>query len=157
MSDSHVAVRRAIQSDLATLRRFEQGIIAAERPHDPTIRKGEVQYYDIAALIFSADAYVAIAENGGEAIGCGFASKKASPVYTEPAFHAYVGLMFVTPRYRGRGVSGMIFETLSDWARACGLFEIRLEVFPGNAAAVRAYEKIGFSPYLLEMRLALAT
>lgn len=152
MSDASVTVRRATCADIETLRRFEQGIVAAERPFDPTIRKGEVHYYDIAALIASADAFVAIAEAGGEAIGCGFARKKASPVYVDPEFHAYIGLMYVEPAHRGKGVSDAIIRRLIDWAREGGLAEIRLEVYPGNAAAIRAYEKAGFAPHMLEMR-----
>ncbi len=160
MSDAGVAknvlVRRATQSDIETLRRFEQGVIAAERPFDPTIRTGEVTYYDIGALIASDEAYVAIAETGGEAIGCGFARKKPSPSFVEPAVHAYAGLMFVTPEHRGRGVSNLILNALKGWARARGLTEMRLEVYPANASAIRAYEKTGFAPYMLEMRLSLS-
>ena len=152
MREDGVTVRRAAPSDLATLRRFEQGIVAAERPFDPTIRRGEVQYYDIGALIASNEAYVAIAERGGEAIGCGLVRKKASPIYVDPPFHAYVGLIYVEPAHRGKGVSELIISTLTDWARENGLTEIRLEVYPANAAAVRAYEKAGFAPYMLEMR-----
>ena len=155
MRDGRVTVRRAVSADIATLRRFEQGIIAAERPFDPTIRKGAVQYYDIEALIASGDACVAIAEIDGAAVGCGLARKKASPIYVDPPFHAYVGLIFVDPAHRGKGVSKTIISMLTDWARDAGLLEIRLEVYPKNAAAVRAYEKAGFAPYMLEMRRSL--
>ncbi len=155
MRDGEVLIRRATLSDLEILRRFEQGIIAAERPFDPTIRKGPVTYYDIEALIASAETFVAIAESGGEAIGCGFVRSAPSRSFTEPAFHAYVGLMFVAAEHRGKGVSKLILDALKDWARANGLTEMRLEVYPENASAVRAYEAAGFAPYMLEMRLAL--
>ena len=36
-----------------------------------------------------------------------------------------------------------------------GLPEIHLTVYPDNAPAIRAYEKVGFEPYILEMRLNL--
>jgi len=152
MSDAGVTMRRATAADIATLRRFEQGIIAAERPYDPTIRKGQVQYYDLEAIIASDEACVAIAEIAGEAIGCGLARKKASAVYVDPPFHAYVGLIYVEPAHRGKGVSETIISMLTDWARENHLCEIRLEVYPANAAAIRAYEKAGFAPYMLEMR-----
>lgn len=48
MSDGGISVRRA---DHAILRRFEQAIVAAERPFDSTIRKGDVAYYDLDALL----------------------------------------------------------------------------------------------------------
>jgi ribosomal protein S18 acetylase RimI-like enzyme len=33
--------------------------------------------------------------------------------------------------------------------------ELRLEVYAGNAAAIRAYEKAGFSQLIAEMRMSL--
>lgn len=150
-----VNVRRATASDIHVLQKFEQGIIAAERPFDPTIRKGDVRYYDIAALVASRDAFVAIAEIGGAPVGCGFARKTASRSFAEPPFHAYIGLMYVAPEHRRRGVSSLILESLTAWAREVGLFDLRLEVYPDNAAAVQAYAKSGFAPYMLEMRLPL--
>jgi GNAT superfamily N-acetyltransferase len=148
-------IRRATMADLETLRRFEQGIIAAERPYDPTIKSGDIQYYDIGELIVSPDAYVALAERGGAAVGCGFARKSPSRPFEEPRFHAHVGLMFVAPDHRGSGVGNAILGALKDWARAAGLTEMRLEVYPDNAPAMRAYQKSGFAPHLLEMSLRL--
>ena len=63
--------------------------------------------------------------------------------------------MYVEPAHRGKGVSDAIIRRLIDWAREGGLAEIRLEVYPGNAAAIRAYEKAGFAPHMLEMRRGL--
>jgi len=154
-SAAMISVRAAVPADLATLKRFEQGVIAAERPFDATIRKGAVTYYDLADLIASKDAFVAIAEHDGAPIGCGFARKTLSRSFTEPPFHAYVGLMFVEPAFRGRGVNMRVLDRLEVWARENGLSDMRLEVYPTNAAATRAYEKAGFEPYMLEMRRAL--
>ena len=42
-----IHIRKALLSDLATLLEFEQGIIAAERPYDPTLKKEKIQYYNI--------------------------------------------------------------------------------------------------------------
>lgn len=152
---AEISIRRAEASDLEALQCFEQGIIEAERPFDPTIKKERVTYYDLGVLINSPEAFVAIAEADGAPVGCGFARRAASRLFTEPAFHAYVGLMFVEPQWRGRGVNARILARLKEWARENGLTEMRLEVYPTNAAATHAYEKAGFEPYMLEMRLAL--
>jgi RimJ/RimL family protein N-acetyltransferase len=61
--------------------------------------------------------------------------------------------MYVQPEYRGKGVCQLILGALLQWAKSNGLLEVRLEVYPENLAAVRAYENFGFTPYLLEMRL----
>ena len=44
-------VRKATLDDLPTLLEFEQGLIEAERPMDPTIRSGNISYYDISLFI----------------------------------------------------------------------------------------------------------
>ena len=43
-------IRIATLKDLTVLLRFEQGVIEAERPFDPTIKECEIPYYDISEL-----------------------------------------------------------------------------------------------------------
>ena len=43
-------IRTATLDDLETLYRFEQGIILAERPFDPTLAKDPISYYDLKEL-----------------------------------------------------------------------------------------------------------
>ena len=56
-----------------------------------------------------------------------------------------------------RGVSrrAVISWALFDWAAVNNLTDVRLTVYPGNASAIRAYEKAGFQPDILEMHLKL--
>lgn len=148
-----VTVRTAEQSELPTLRRFEQGIVAAERPFDQTLRPDPITYHDIESLIASPDAEIAVAEIAASLVGCGFAVKRESRHYTEPPFHAHLGFMFVEPEYRGQGINQAILRHLLSWAKGKGLTETRLTVYPGNRPAVRAYEKAGFAAHILEMRM----
>lgn len=142
-------------SDLPTLLTFEQGIIQAERPYDHTLRPDPINYYDLADLIESETAEVAVAEMDGELVASGYALKKASRHYVSPAFHAYIGFLYVSPDHRGKGINQRILDHLFDWARRNELPEIHLTVYPDNAPAIRAYEKSGFKPYILEMRTNL--
>ena len=75
---SHITVRQASTADLDVLERFQQGVVAAERPFDSTIDEGPVRYYDIPGLLVSQQAMFAVAELGGEIIGCGFARIEAA-------------------------------------------------------------------------------
>jgi RimJ/RimL family protein N-acetyltransferase len=63
--------------------------------------------------------------------------------------------MYVQPAFRGQGVIGAILDELKRWCGRCGIRELRLEVYPDNARAVKAYEKAGFRPQMLEMRMPL--
>jgi len=148
-----VTIRSARVVDLPVLLEFEQGIISAERPYDETLKPDPISYYDISAMITSPDAEVAVAERDGQLIGSGYAQKKASRHYVSRSFHAYIGFLYVVPEERGRGINKRVLDHLIDWARARDLPEIHLTVYPDNAPAIRAYEKVGFEPYILEMRM----
>jgi GNAT superfamily N-acetyltransferase len=156
--DSHNApthYRTATLQDIEALRRFEQGIVAAERPFDPTLREGAIQYYDLEAMLVAADVRFLAAERGGELIACGFARIDAAKPYLRHRRQAYLGLMYVEPRYRGQSINRGIVERLKDWCRERGVTELRLEVYNGNRIAVAAYEKAGFAKHMVEMRLGL--
>lgn len=148
-----LAVRSARRGDLPVLLAFEQGIIAAERPYDDTLRPDPVSYYDIAELIGSNDAEVAVIEADGQIVASGSARKKRSRAYVRDTHHACLGFMYVRPDYRGQGLNKRLMAHLIDWAKVNGLAEVHLTVYPGNAPAISAYEKAGFSPHILEMRL----
>jgi ribosomal protein S18 acetylase RimI-like enzyme len=63
--------------------------------------------------------------------------------------------MYTDPAYRGKGVNKAVMEFLYDWSRSRGIYEIRLEVYPNNPAAIRAYEKAGMTTGLHMMRVDL--
>lgn len=151
-----IVVRRATAQDLETLNRFQQDIMVAERPFDPTIKDGALRYYDIPGLLASDDVMFVVAEAGDEPVGCGFARIEVAKPYLRHSAHGYLGLMYVDPAYRGQSINSKIIECLKLWCRSRGITELRLEVYRNNAAAVRAYEKAGFHQLILEMRLGLS-
>ena len=63
--------------------------------------------------------------------------------------------MFVHPDFRRGGVNNLILDDLYRWTLSRGVTDLMLEVYPDNTGAVRAYEKAGFSPYLLQMHASL--
>lgn len=147
--------RTASPDDLETLLEFEQGIVSAERPFNPTLKEGHINYYDIQALIASDNAEVAVAEVAGEMVGSGYALIKEASAYVQHDHYAYLGFMYVKPRYRGQGINQQLTEYLKDWARSRGLTEVRLDVYSDNRPAIKAYEKAGFQSLMLEMRMEL--
>lgn len=147
-----ISIRSARVSDLPVLMEFEQGIITAERPYDHTLRPDPISYYDIGAMIESDDAEVAVAEVGGRLVGSGYVIRKQSRHYVQPSEHAFIGFLYVDPEFRGQGINKQVLDHLFDWARHHDLPEVHLTVYPDNAPAIRAYEKVGFAPYILEMR-----
>lgn len=148
-----IRVRRALPEDLEVLLQFEQELIRAERPMDPTIRKGVVHYYDLEALVHAPDVALMVAVTADRLVGCGYARPRASRPYLDHAYYAYLGFMYTVPEFRGMGVNRKIITALKEWALASGFRELRLTVYDTNQAAIRAYEKVGFQKHIVEMRL----
>jgi ribosomal protein S18 acetylase RimI-like enzyme len=148
-----VRIREAVTSDLATLLQFEQSLIEAERPFDPTIRSGPLHYYDLKEFIVNKEAKVVVAVVDGKIVSSGFGIVKTARSYLNHEQYAYLGFMFTLPEYRGRGINGKIVEELTNWARSKGLVEVRLTVYQDNTPAIAAYEKVGFKKHIIEMRM----
>ena len=153
MTDKNVIFRNAVAADLPVLLSFEQEIIKAERPMDPTLPGDSVSYYDLGAMLADEDALVVVAEINGKLIASGYAIKKRARHYLDHEFYSYLGFMYTDSDYRGRGINAAIVERLKEWSLAKGLGEIRLTVYEENIPAIKAYEKVGFKKHLVEMRL----
>jgi ribosomal protein S18 acetylase RimI-like enzyme len=152
---NQITTRTATLADLDILLEFEQGIIQTERPFDPTLKEGHINYYDIAAMIQAPHVEVVVAEVDSEIIGSGYARIDDSKIYVKHPKHAYLGFMYVKPEYRGKGVNKKVITALHNWAIARAITEFKLDVYNDNLAAIKAYEKIGFSKLLIEMRMGL--
>jgi GNAT superfamily N-acetyltransferase len=149
-----IIIRKATSSDVETLLTFEQGVIKAERPFDSTLKEDPITYYDLQDLIARNDAELAVAELNNQIIGSGYARIEQSKPYLRHEKHAYLGFMYVSPLHRGKGINKLIIEFLKSWAIANHIYEFRLDVYFENASAIKAYEKIGFSRHMIEMRMS---
>ncbi len=150
-----IIIRKAALSDLDTLLIFEQGVIYSERPFDPTLKTSHTHYYDIEKIITSPDIEMVIAELGDEIVGCGYARIENAKPYLQHTQHAYLGFMYVVPAYRGKGINKMIIDALATWAATQNITELRLDVYQNNEAAIKAYERAGFTKHMIAMRMGL--
>lgn len=146
-------IREATLADLQVLLEFEQGIIIAERPFDPTLDKDPISYYDLREMILDDNTCVIVAEDNGVLVGSGYAKSKKARHYLDHENYAYLGFMFTHPDYRGLGINALIVDELVNWSKAQGFIEIRLTVYEDNLPAIKAYEKVGFKKHLVEMRI----
>jgi len=150
-----ITTRTARTADLDILLTFEQGIITAERPFDPTLKEGEIHYYDLGQMIIAPDVEVIVAELDGEIVGSGYARVMTPKSYLKHPRYCFLGFMYTKPEHRGKGVNNKVLEALKTWALSQDITELRLEVYHQNQPALKAYEKAGFKGHLLEMRLGL--
>ncbi|GHD17046.1 hypothetical protein GCM10007052_23120 [Halioglobus japonicus] len=95
-------LREATHNDLPLLRRFEQGVVEAERPFKSRIRAEGAHYYDLEGLMASEDTYLLVAELDDDIVASGYAridAPKPAFVHTE---HFYLGFMYVSSEQRGK-------------------------------------------------------
>jgi len=152
---NEVVIRKARVEDLEELYRFEQGVIEAERPYDPTLKKGDIHYYNLKDMIDASHIEIVVAEAGDKIVGSGYARIEKAKPYLQHTDHAYLGFMYVHPDYRGREINKKIIGALKAWALSQNIEELRLDVYFHNVSAIRAYEKMGFSKHMIEMRLGI--
>jgi RimJ/RimL family protein N-acetyltransferase len=146
-------VRKAHLKDLPVLLDFEQGVIEVERPMDSTLQDGQISYYDISELITSENSEVFVIEIDTKIVASGYANIMEDKPYLKHEKQGYLGFMFVLEEFRGRGLNKLILDALMHWCKEHGVFEIRLDVYDANEAALRAYEKAGFKKHLINMGL----
>lgn len=152
---SDIIIREAALHDLGTLLRFEQGVIRAERPFDPTLGDDPIRYYDIKEMITATHIQLVVAEMGGELVGCGYARIEDAKPYLRHRKYTYLGFMYVEPNYRGQGINQRIIDSLKEWSLSKGITEMRLEVYADNLVAQKAYVRAGFDRHMIEMRQEL--
>jgi GNAT superfamily N-acetyltransferase len=148
-------LRKATLEDVPVLLEFEQGLIQAERPMDPTIKDGKISYYDVSEFIKNEDSELYVVEVNHEIVASGYAKIKPDRHYLKHNMQGYLGFMFVSKVHRGKGYNKLIMDALIQWCKARDVFEIRLDVYDVNDSAIRAYEKVGFKKHLITMRMNL--
>lgn len=61
------------------------------------------------------------------------------------AHRAGIIMVYVRESARGTGLAALLLETLTDYARECGISQLELSVSAENAVAIGFYHKHGFS------------
>ena len=149
----NVIIRQALINDRAALLKLEQQIITVERPFNSAIKPNNAVYYDLDNLFVDDTAILMVADLAGQIIGTGYAQIRDSKTSLKHSQHAYLGFMFVVAEFRGLGINKLIMEKLIAWSKEQGVLDIYLDVYDANHAAIRAYEKVGFTKSKVEMKL----
>ena len=68
-----------------------------------------------------------------------------------PSKEGWIGLLYVKPDHRGRGVGQELLDKIEDYSTAQGCTSIKLLVLSDNISAIDFYKKSGFIPHDLEM------
>ena len=110
-----------------------------------------------AALVYLLDAYASDPMGGGHPLNDFARSNLVAALSARP--EAFSVLAFdggVVPAYRGRRVAEKMLGLVAQIALSRGACKLTLEVLQGNQAAVKLYERIGFSHYQLDPAMGQA-
>jgi ribosomal protein S18 acetylase RimI-like enzyme len=152
---TELITRKATADDLPILYSFEQNLINTERNFDPTIKRDHTRYYNLQEMISAPHVHLIVAELGDKIVGSGYARIDPAKSFIAYSRYAYLGFMYVDPGYRKQGINKSIMAELKRWAIEQKMTEMRLEVYYDNLMAIKAYEKAGFTPLTIEMRMSL--
>jgi len=152
LNTKDIAIRRATKADLPKLAEFLQFLVVAERPFDPTLKEGEIFYYNIEDFIADEKSEILVIDYRHQIIGCGYAQIRSAKPYQNHELFGYLGFMYVSPEFRGNGLNNLLLDDLKKWVLSNGITEVRLDVYSENQAAIRAYEKAGFKQISTTMR-----
>lgn len=152
INSKNIVIRSAATADLPKLKEFLQELVETERPFDPTLKDGEIFYYDITELLSDEATEILVAEYNNQIVGCGYAQIRSGKPYEKHESFAHLGFMFISPELRGNGINNLLLNNLKKWILSQGITEVRLQVYDENEAAIRAYEKAGFKKLMTTMR-----
>lgn len=153
INTKEVVIRLAKLEEIDSLLRFEQAIIRAERPFDPTLKPDPISYYDLGQIITSPIGDVIVAQYRDRLVASGSVKiVEAKPYYRHDQY-AHLGFMYVEPEFRGLGLNQRIINKALEWCKEKNITEVRLDVYSDNESAIKAYEKVGFNSHLITMRL----
>ncbi|RDV24250.1 GNAT family N-acetyltransferase [Alteromonas aestuariivivens] len=124
-------LRIACLDDVSALNALEQRCFNSDR-----LSKRRFRYY-----VDAGHAELVVACIADELVGYGLLLSRRGTLLTR------LYSIAVDPERRGMGIAENLLRELEGRALARGKRVMRLEVAQGNAAAIRLYERLGFSPF----------
>src|SRR5262245_38562875 len=159
MATESISVRRARRSDLPFLTKFARALADMHVAIDAqrfTAPDASAFYQFFESELERPDVLILIADIGAMPVGYAFVRIEPGNLVLElRETGAYLHDIFVTPEARTRGLGRMLLEAAFAAARELGSASLMLGVSPQNAAARALFERAGFRPTMVEMRVEL--
>jgi GNAT superfamily N-acetyltransferase len=146
-------IRRAVASDLPALMQMFEALAALQEPwrvFRPRPNLVEEMRHRFYADLADPDAIMLVAEREGRVVGMAAGHvHKPSMMSEEPAVE--LASVYVDPAYRERGVAAALTGQVARFARERGVGRLTVKTFAQNEEALRAWERLGFEPRMVQM------
>ncbi|MCM1119965.1 MAG: GNAT family N-acetyltransferase [bacterium] len=155
-------IRRAQESDMEGINRLLYQVLTLHHNGRPDLFKGNAKKYDdqeLLALIGDEERpiFVGVEEKTQRVLGyafCIFQQHIDSNILTDIRT-LYIDDLCVEEECRGRHIGRQLYEYVLDFARGAGCYNVTLNVWSCNDAALRFYEKCGLVPQKIGMEQIL--
>lgn len=154
-------IRRAKESDMETIQRLLLQVAAVHHKGRPDLfLPGTRKYTDqeLRKLIRDDSRPIFVAEEPeGQVLGyafCVFQQQLDSHILTDIKT-LYIDDLCVEETCRGKGVGRRLYEAVLDFARKEGCYNVTLNVWSCNTAAMKFYESCGLKPQKVGMETIL--
>lgn len=153
-------IRKAEKKDIAGLINLLYQVDAVHHDIRPDLFKGQTTKYDekeLAAVLEDSSKPIFVFETEGRILGHAFC------VITEIYGHhllqdvktLYIDDICVDEQARGQHVGQSLYEHVRDFAKSIGCHNITLNVWEGNDAAYRFYQRMGMKTQKTGMEVIL--
>lgn len=112
---------------------------------------------DLHEIIIDDDRPIFVAAEDDNVLGYCFCQYKgpATSKCIKPFSQLFIDDLCVDESARGKRVGRQLFEYVKEEARRLGCYEVSLNVWEGNDAARKFYEKMGMKPKETQMEIIL--
>ncbi len=154
-------IRRAEEHDIPAMNRLLLQVLTVHHNGRPDLFKENCRKYtdeELRELLRNESRPILVAENGdGEVLGyafCAFQQHKNDNILTDIKT-LYIDDLCVDEARRGEHVGTALYEAALDLARESGCYNVTLNVWSCNEAAMRFYESRGLKPQKVGMEKIL--
>ena len=153
-------IRRAENRDKPRLGELLSQVLMVHHNARPDLFKGGAKKYTDAELdVILADESrpIFVAEENDEVLGyafCVFIQHLDNNILTDVKT-LYIDDLCVDENIRGRGIGRALYNYVIEYAKACGCYNVTLNVWADNKSALAFYEKIGLHKQKIGMELIL--
>ena len=147
-------IRFALAEELDKLESLWNALYEHQRSHGMRIALPQAAFSAWATAIrpsLNRFAIVVVAETVGRFVGFVAGRVRMLPPHFGSNPVGFIGEVFVADKHRSGGVGAKLLSSAIEWYRANGVERIELQVVSGNPDALRFYERLGWSPELVQL------
>ena len=145
---------RSLRECIVELQDFERALIPA-LPEGVMMADGYLA--ELIADCARSKGAILVADAGTSLVGfvCVLAAVQQEELDEPPGAYAYISDLMVRSTHRRRGLGEALLRRALAFATSAGATSIKIGVLSKNLEAQRLYERVGFTPYRVELSRTL--